>query len=405
MSGSPVFDLEGTVVGIHDEIELANSSGIPIKSFITAAKNLEVKDRLNLIPNAPKQKLATEEVTKLFEQVKNNILQPEKQWKSKEWLKYGQDLFRISQYSDAVEAFKKTVEMGSDNRDKIDGFYGQAWSHEANLEYREALIAIESALILNPKDRDSRHKKIQILLANRVYDKAIDALQELISYEREKGNTNIDYLYKALGDAKSVSKDLDGAILAYSKAIELNSNNSDYFYDRGRAELRSEKDGKDERADLDLKQARELELRNVGDIRSDYIQVNKPGDNIPIHVVYIALGETKMKAIQYEQAILDFDKAIKYNRKAVYAYGYRGKAKSALKQYKEAILDFDRAIELNSEYGAAHLLRGQAKSELKDYEKAISDFKIARELFRKQGRIELYIEASEEWQKATNNFK
>jgi tetratricopeptide (TPR) repeat protein len=45
------------------------------------------------------------------------------------------------------------------------------------------------------------------------------------------GQTKEDYLKS--GDAKAVSEDYEGAILDYTKAIELNPNDPDAYYCRG----------------------------------------------------------------------------------------------------------------------------------------------------------------------------
>jgi S1-C subfamily serine protease/tetratricopeptide (TPR) repeat protein len=356
MSGGPVFDLEGRVLGIHDQLVVANSGGIPIQRFIEAASP-EIKDRLKLERTKPKELNSTER-KELFKQVKKNIFSPNEDNKDgKKWLEYAQNIFRVGQnseeYSDAIKAFDKTVKIlfRNDKRntsDRADAYYGLAWSYEADRQYSQALIAIEEGLKLQPENKKILYKKFQILIGDGKYNDASSILKDLIDAQEE--GTEKAYFQKVL---------LNVAFIMSKPKLE------------------------------------DAPLSPVTD--ATY--------NIENHIKYIIEGEKKWRLKQYKEAILDFDKAIELNPRAVYAYGHRGEAQSALKQYKEAILDFDKAIELNPQYGAAHLRRGQAKSALKQYEKAILDFKIARELFRKQGRIYLYREANNELKNAIDSFK
>ena len=97
-------------------------------------------------------------------------------------------------------------------------------------------------------------------------------------------------------------------------------------------------------------------------------------------LAYNNRGTAKSKSGQYEEAIEDFDKVIELNPKDAVAYNNRGYAKNRLGQHEEAIKDYDEAIELNPEYAKAYCNRGYAKSALGRREAAIKDFDKAIQL-------------------------
>lgn len=95
---------------------------------------------------------------------------------------------------------------------------------------------------------------------------------------------------------------------------------------------------------------------------------------------YFVLGKTKFAAKDYDNAMIDLDKAIQMNPKFIYAYYGRGIAKSELGDYNGAIVDYDRYIELNSGDAEAYYRRGQAKKALGQHEAAKADFQKAKAL-------------------------
>ena len=96
--------------------------------------------------------------------------------------------------------------------------------------------------------------------------------------------------------------------------------------------------------------------------------------------VYFMLGKTKFAAKDYDNAMIDLDKAIQMNPKFIYAYYARGIAKSELGDYNGAIADYDRYIELNSGDAEAYYRRGEAKEALGQHDAAQADFQKAKTL-------------------------
>lgn len=95
---------------------------------------------------------------------------------------------------------------------------------------------------------------------------------------------------------------------------------------------------------------------------------------------HFILGKTKFAAKDYDDGMINLDKAIQLNSEFVYAYYARGVAKSELGDYNGAIADYDRYIELNSGDAEAYYRRGQAKKALGQSDAAQADFQKAKAL-------------------------
>ena len=85
-------------------------------------------------------------------------------------------------------------------------------------------------------------------------------------------------------------------------------------------------------------------------------------------------GNRHFQQGNYEEAIGDFDQAIRLNPQHVAAYDNRGAAKGELGRHQEAIADFDQAIRLNPQHAAAYYNRGTAKGVLRRYRESVDDF-------------------------------
>lgn len=76
---------------------------------------------------------------------------------------------------------------------------------------------------------------------------------------------------------------------------------------------------------------------------------------------------------KYQEAIENFDTAIKLDSKLAVAYEKRGKTKGIMRDYKGALPDFTMAIQLNPEYTEAYYGRGYCKILLKDKKSGCED--------------------------------
>lgn len=83
---------------------------------------------------------------------------------------------------------------------------------------------------------------------------------------------------------------------------------------------------------------------------------------------------------EYDQAILNFTKAIEINPKFAEAYYRRGIGYGKKGEYDRAIIDFTKAIEIKPKDVKAHYARGIVYAEKGEYDKALEDVQKAKSL-------------------------
>lgn len=123
MSGGPVLDTLGRVIGIHaaiendrvglEEIQLGLSFGIPTKTFLSFISQAGIKPEWLKV-----EKVRPQRITKADEQsVTKNLLDiesPGNDGTEADWLNYGNDLWRIKRYPEATAAFDNAIKIKPD---------------------------------------------------------------------------------------------------------------------------------------------------------------------------------------------------------------------------------------------------------------------------------------------------
>jgi len=98
---------------------------------------------------------------------------------------------------------------------------------------------------------------------------------------------------------------------------------------------------------------------------------------------FIDSGIEKHKNKDYKGAAKDYSKAIKKDKKAIFAYYNRGLVEIGMQQYKNAFSDFTKTIELNDSMVDAYYYRAIINVNKKEYEKALPDISKVIELNEK----------------------
>lgn len=153
-----------------------------------------------------------------------------------------------------------------------------------------------------------------------------------------------------------------GAIQEFSEAINLNKNNSEYYFQRGNTiaylGYKSDHTRGFKRALRDLDKAIKLNP-NYGD-------------------AFEIRGYLKHKLNDLKGAMSDLTKSIKMNNSnSALGFDFRGRLKFDLEDFNGAIDDFDKSIELGRE---SYFSRGECYEKLNRYSAAISDYKKYTEL-------------------------
>ena len=172
------------------------------------------------------------------------------------------------------------------------------------------------------------------------------------------------------GVDKQRKGDNKGAILAYNKAIKINSSYAGIYYNRGNARSAL---GDKQRAIADYTQAIKINPNDAG--------------------VYYNRGIDRSALGDKQAAIQDYNQALKINPNYADAYYNRGNARSALGNKQGAIEDYTHTIRINPNYADAYYNRGNARYDLGNKQGAISDFQQAAKLYQQQGKDEDYQDA------------
>jgi tetratricopeptide (TPR) repeat protein/S1-C subfamily serine protease len=358
MSGSPVFDTAGNVIGIHGRAESTNlnSLGISIQTFTGLLATLRIDPKsVKLVRKNPVDLSSFDRKNVILEM--QNIPQPQVGDDGIRWLDYGNQLYRTYQFDKAVLAFDVSITKNQ----KILGNYGKALSLRANSQYQLAENAIAQAITAVISNQKAEYyylwtKQSSILQRLEKYDEALTAIDTAILLQKKSAKGLEDRDLVLLNEKAVIlyrKKKYQVAIAIYDRVIHRYPEAYTY-YNRGRA-----------KSDLGNNQEAILDYDRAIALNPKFVEA------------YNNRGATKSVSGNKQAAIIDFDRAIAINPKHAEAYYNRGKAKSDLGNKQEAILDYDRAIVLNPKFAEAYNNRGTAKSDLGNKQAAIIDFEKA----------------------------
>jgi tetratricopeptide (TPR) repeat protein len=212
------------------------------------------------------------------------------------------------------------------------------------------------------------------------YDKGINLNNFNFQDHEKKSKLKINKTQNAVefyekGIEKDANSDYEGAIIDFTKAIEIDVEYIDAY--RGRAYAK-------------------WFLRDYEGAISDYTKIL---DFNPEDIdAYESRGRSKASLKDYNGAIGDFDKVIELDIESG-VYSYRGRMKKNLLDFNGALLDYNIAVEKYPEDDSGVFGRGELKYEIADYHGAIKDFDKCIEIkpnrimsFHKRGDCKLKIE-------------
>lgn len=156
------------------------------------------------------------------------------------------------------------------------------------------------------------------------------------------------------GIVKSELGDDQGAILDYSKLIQIDPKSYNAYFNRANSR------------------------RNLMDHQGAIIDFTTAiSINPNISDAYNSRGSSRSDLKDYRQSIIDFNTAISINPQSHMAYSNRGLSKFRLNDYQGAIADYSMAIKVSPKFANAYSLRGTLKRSLSDYQGAITDYNMA----------------------------
>jgi tetratricopeptide (TPR) repeat protein len=447
MSGGAVLDREGRLIGINtaaeneiiinkndnyqqEQINFGYALGISIPTILGAFSRGEISTaQLKIVTSIPSQ-IADSDRDIIRENLLSTISPPNQSSTAKEWLDYGNLLWRSFQFDRAIIAFDRAIsilEKGKTSLDRdrikiayfgiglallysenpkgavlafraastIDSQFLQAWRYQGMSfdllgEYSEALNSYQKAIDLVSDNFSLYFEQGDILESLKRYPEAINSYDQAIKLKPQHPEA-----YNNRGLTYINLKQYPQALSDLNQAIKLNPQLAEAYTNRGLTYINLKQYSQ---ALSDLNQAIKLNPQSAENYTSrglTYINLKQYSQalfdlnqaiklNPQLAEAYTNRGLTYINLKQYSQALSDLNQAIKLNPQSAEAYNNRGLTYNHLKQYIQAISDSNQAIKLSPQFAEAYVNRGIAYYRLKQYGKVKGDIKKAAELFQQQ---------------------
>ncbi|MFO5473141.1 MAG: tetratricopeptide repeat protein, partial [Dolichospermum sp.] len=375
MSGGPVLDSQGRVIGIHgrtdgetaidnnssskETIQLGNSLGIPVSTFLALATRLNTQAQK--IETTPTPELNQQEV-KSIQTAILSVDVSQGNTTASQWLERGNQLWRLRRYSEAIQAFEAAIKQ----KPKFIhlAYYGKGLALGYSGQYPEAITALQQAVQSQPDFVPAWDNLSVVHRESNQLDKALAAINQAI--QLQPNNPNLyNQKYVVLSDLKRYKE----AAAAINKAIEL-SPRAAFYNNRG------------------------IVRKQLGDkpgAIDDYTQAIKINPNDA--KAYNNRGIVRSELGDKPGAIEDFNQAIKINPNEAKAYYNRGLVRYELGDKQGAIDDFNQAIKFNPNDALAYNNRAYVYYQLGDKQKAREDLQRAAQFFKAQGNTAAYEKA------------
>lgn len=234
-------------------------------------------------------------------------------------------------------------------------------------DYKNALKDFDNAIKVNPLDFLYYSERAEVYIKLKELDKAIKDLDKVVELQPEhilgywaRAQYYIDFRWNS-GSPEYDMKMIKKAIEDCSKAILINPKNSDlYITRRGAYEI-------------------------IGDLKNALIDCNSAIKLSPNnHYYYYRRAHVYTALSQLEMGLQDFDKAIRLipnGEHGLYIYLVnRGELKYDLKMFEDAILDYNRAVEIDPTDSYAYRKRSLAKEALGKKDEADRDYQTSLKL-------------------------
>jgi tetratricopeptide (TPR) repeat protein len=199
-----------------------------------------------------------------------------------------------------------------------EAFYLMALLQEKLQKPAEAIQALDQAVFLKEDMAVAYLKKGQIQLSTREFSRASDAFRRALRFDRRNLSAAL-----GLGDAFTALGRLDSAMVWYGEALAIRPGSAEALMKRGKAHFMKE---------------------------------------------------------NYVRSLMDFEDALRADKRMAEAHFYRGRINKALRQYEKAIENFGEALDLGYsryecavEVGASYALLNNHRKAIKYFNTAIKE--------------------------------
>ncbi len=336
MSGGPVLDEQGKLVGIHGRadaeqqvqqtetvyVKTGFNLGIPIKTFLNSVE--QVNPALGFVGKSTPT--LTSEPT------------------ADDWYLSAGDKYIKGDYRGAIADFNQAIQL---NPEFAFAYNDRGTAHYGLGNYRGAIADYDKAIQIDPEYAGAYYNRG--IARSEIGDQqgAIADYNKAIQIDPKYAEA-----YSSRGNARLILGDKQGAIADYDKAIQIDHPELAKTYNN-RGAARSE----------------------IGDQQGAIADYDKAIQIDPEYAdAYNNRGTTRSKLGDQQGAIEDLDKAIQINPKYAEAYISRGIARAALGDQRGAVEDSDKAIQINPKLAEAYISRGNARLKLRDKQGALADY-------------------------------
>lgn len=383
MSGGPILDTRGRVIGIHGRAEeekitdkagqnrrilLGFSLGVPVSTFLSQAQVVGLKPEFLKVETSAPPPLTDKETNTII-QALLKVEKPSNSADAIDWLNYGWQVGKLREDSEdtkpaieAVRAIDRAIQLQPN-------FY-QAWYLRGFLlfslhQYAEALKSFNKATQIEPKFYPAwRWRGLVLFSELKQYQEALESFDKVLQHDPKDSSIQI-FRSIALISLERFPEAFDAA----NQVVKSNPTSSWAYLTRATARI-GQKDF--QRALADLNEAIRL--------NPEYIEAT----------AYNLRGLLRAEQKDIKGALADLNEAVRLDPKDAKYIKQRGAVYLLLKDYKSAIADFTVAIRLKPDDAQVYLLRGQTRTQIRDNQKARQDFQKAADLYKQQGKMNEY---------------
>jgi tetratricopeptide (TPR) repeat protein len=266
---------------------------------------------------------------------------------------------------------------------KADDFFIQGLDKYKKGDYPGAIASYSEAIKLNSKYAQAYYHRGEARLDSGDKPKAIEDLQKAADLFLEQGKKGDGK--RSQGTVRILLQDFQGAIAPLTEAIQLNPNDADAYSFRGIvritvADLQGAVDDFDQAIRLDPNNAQAYSFRGyfrslLGNKQGALEDANEGIRLAPNNTSsYNSRGYVRAQLEDFQGALADFNRAIRIAPNDAEAYSNRGDIRVQLKDNKGALTDYNEAIRLDPKDAGAYIGRGKLRYQSGDKQGVNADF-------------------------------